>query len=294
MSGGVVIVDGEVFPSASASVPVLDRGFLYGDSVYEVIRTYNGSPFALPEHLERLERSAKLVEISLPLSLQELARQVIIALDTAGSGEWYIRVIVTRGGGPIGLDPALAESPRCIVVVLPLQELTESFRVEGVAVSMVAISRAGEGAMPVGAKTGNYLTNIMVLRKARELGCFEAIQVDASGQIAEGTTSNVFIVTGGVIRTPPLAAGILDGITRRKVISICDEEGIEVRQAHLRPLDMYSADEVFLTGTLKEVLPVTRVDGKKVGDGRPGRITQRVEHLYRKLAGTSFNGGSVS
>jgi branched-chain amino acid aminotransferase len=286
MSDGVVIIDGEVFPSAAACVPVLDRGFLYGDSVYEVIRTYNGSPFALTEHLERLERSASLVEMNVPMSRHELAQQVLNALQTAGDGEWYIRVIVTRGAGPIGLDPALAEGPRCIVVVLPLQELPSSYRVDGVGVSMVAISRAGEGAMPMGAKTGNYLTNIMVLRQARAHGCFEAIQVDASGQIAEGTTSNVFIVTGGVIRTPPLAAGILDGITRRKVIALCEEDGLELLQAHLRPLDVYSADEIFLTGTLKEVLPVTRVDGKKVGDGRPGPITARLAQLYRNLAKT--------
>jgi len=277
---GVIVVDGEVYPAESACVPALDRGFLYGDSVYEVIRTYSGRPFALREHLDRLQRSASLVMIDLPLPLDELASHIEGALEEVGPGEWYMRVIVTRGCGPIGLDPDLADKPRWVLIILPLPVLPEAYRTEGVAVSMVAISRAGQGAMPMGAKTGNYLTNIMALKKARGRGSFEAIQVDSSGQISEGTTSNIFIVTSGEVHTPPIAAGILDGITRRKVIELCEKASLEVRQEHLRPLDIYAADEVFLTGTLKEVLPVTTVDGKSVGDGLPGPITIRLQKLY--------------
>jgi branched-chain amino acid aminotransferase len=280
---GVVIVDGELFTPDQPCLPVIDRGFLYGDSVYEVIRTYGGTPFALREHLERLARSAAMVEIQLPRSLDELEAEVHRALGLVGEGEWYFRMIVTRGGGPIGLDPALADHPRWLLLVLPIPEIPEHVQRVGASVALVHISRYGEGAMPAGAKTGNYLTNVMALRRAREQGSFEAIMVDAEGQIAEGTTSNVFIARGGRLHTPPLAAGILDGITRRFVIALCREDRIDVVEERLLPGDVTSADEVFLTGTIKEIIPVTTIDGAKIGDGLPGPVTRRLRELWAEL-----------
>lgn len=281
---GIVIVDGEVFAPDQACIPVTDRGFLYGDSVYEVVRTYGGAPWALREHLERLARSAAMVEIPLPSSLEELEAEVSRALGVVGPGEWYFRIIVTRGGGPIGLDPALADHPRRVLLVLPIPPIPEQVRTGGAAVALVSVSRHGEGgAMPAGAKTGNYLTNVMALRRAREQGCFEAIMVDAEGQIVEGTTSNVFIAVGGRLFTPPLAAGILDGITRRFVTGLARRDGLEVVEQRLGPADVTGADEAFLTGTIKEIIPVTTIDGRAVGDGRPGPITQRLRRLWTQM-----------
>lgn len=281
---GIVIVDGEVFSPETACIPVTDRGFLYGDSVYEVVRTYGGEPWALREHLERLAKSAAMVEMTLPCSLEELETEVRRALNVVGAGEWYFRIIVTRGGGPIGLDPALADHPRRLLLVLPIPSIPEHVRTAGAAVALVSVSRPAEGqAMPAGAKTGNYLTNVMALRRAREQGCFEAIMVDAEGQIVEGTTSNVFIVDGGTLVTPPLAAGILDGITRRFVMDLARREGLEVLERRLRPADVTGAAEVFLTGTIKEIIPVTTIDGHPVADGRPGPITERLRRLWAQM-----------
>lgn len=283
---GVVAIDGRILGVAEATVPVLDRGFLYGDSVYEVIRTYatGGGPFALTEHLERLARSARLLEIALPLSLSELAAEVRDVLRAAGQGDWYIRVILTRGAGPIGLDPALADRPRRVVIVAPLPDLPERLRRDGVSVALVPTGRTAAGPTPAGAKTGNYLSNVMALRAARLKGAFEAIMLDGEGRITEGTTSNVFLCTGGLLRTPPLATGILAGITRHKVIDLARLDGIEVVEEHLRPLDVHAAEEVFLTSTLKEVLPVTSVDGTEVGTGRPGPVTTLLQQKYAALA----------
>lgn len=284
---GVVAIDGRISGLAEATIPVLDRGFLYGDSVYEVVRVYSsnggGYPFALAEHLERLARSAQLIEISLPLSLAALEVEVRAVIEAAGNGEWYIRVIVTRGAGPIGLDPALADAPRRVVIVAPLPDLPERLRREGVSVAMVPTGRNVAGPTPAGAKTGNYLTNVMALRAAKLRNAFEAIMLDGEGRVTEGTTSNVFICTGGALRTPPLATGILDGITRRKVIDLATRDGIRVLEEHVFPADVVAADEVFLTSTLKEVLPVTTVDGSIVGSGRPGPMATSLQARYMAL-----------
>ncbi len=280
---GVVSIDGAICALGDATISVLDRGFLYGDSVYEVVRTYAGCPFALREHLERLRKSAAAVEIPLPLDLDEHEAEVLAALREAGVGDWYVRIILTRGGGPIGLDPALAEGQLRIVIVVPIPEIPQDLRELGASIALVATGRNTSGPTPAGAKTGNYLNNIMALRKAREKGAFEAVMIDGNGRIAEGTTSNVFIVSKGVLRTPPLAAGILDGITRRKVIEIGENQGMDVREVHLRPLDIYAAEEVFLTATLKEIMPVIQVDEVKIGEGRPGPITRRLQGLFDTL-----------
>ncbi len=280
---GIVAINGQIFDIEQASIPVTDRGFLYGDSVYEVIRTYRGIPFALEEHLERLARSAELVQIPLPLSLDQQKEEIERALAAAGEGEWYIRLILTRGGGPFGLDPALADTPRRVIIIVERPRLPERFKREGVSVALIQTGRSTGGAIPSGAKTGNYLTNILSLGQARAKGAFEAIMIDGQGRIAEGTTSNVFVLSHGALRTPPLGAGILDGITRRKVIDLSLDAGIEVVQEHLRPLDVYSADEVFLTSTLKEILPVTEIDGVKVGDGRPGPVTTRLRYMFEAM-----------
>lgn len=281
----LVAVDGRVAARESeAVVPVLDRGFLYGDSVYEVVRTYGERPFALEAHLERLMRSAALLEMEVPWTVEELAAEVEGLLSRVDAArDKGIRVILTRGSGDLGLDPGLADRPRRVMIVFDPPVITAQQRRDGVGVVLVAAGRCAGGAVPGGAKTGNYLTNVMALGRARERDAFEAILVDTRGHLAEGTTSNLFVVSGGALRTPPLAVGILDGITRRHVIALAGRAGIEIVEEELLPEDLRGADEAFLTSTLKEILPVTRVDDERIGDGCPGPVTDRIFGLYRAL-----------
>lgn len=277
-------IDGSVMAEDQAKISVLDRGFLYGDSVYEVIRTYGGAPFALAEHLERLQRSADLLQIELPVTPALLAEEIGAVLAAAGNRESYVRIIVTRGSGPIGLDMNLAIQPRRVLIVTELKELPREIYEQGCRVHLVAAGRSSEGAVPKGAKSGNYLANIMALSAAHKQGAHEAILLDAGGRVMEGASSNIFLVSGGEISTPPLSAGILEGITRQKVFALAREAGLPLRQRELIPADLWRADEVFLTSTLREVLPVTSVDGAPVGDGTPGAITRMIHSLYQAAA----------
>ena len=279
----VVAVDGVLADGANARISVLDRGFLYGDSVYEVVRTYRGRAFLLDEHLARLERSASLLGIPLPLPLRAQGDEIARVLAAATNAESYIRVIITRGNGPIGLDPALATNPTRVVIVTELQGFPAELYERGAAICLVPAGRSAASAIPQGAKSGNYLVNIMALGVARRRGAHEAVMLDAAGLITEGASSNVFVVSAGALHTPPLHSGILEGITRRKVIELARSAGIEVRERELTPSDLKQADEVFLTSTLREILPVTTIDGERVAGGAPGPTTQRLRDLYRAL-----------
>jgi branched-chain amino acid aminotransferase len=276
-----IAIDGAIHDDVTAKISVLDRGFLYGDSVYEVVRTYTGVPFALEEHLERLERSADLLSILLPLGREALVREIEEVLAAAGNAESYVRVIITRGGGPIGLDPALATAPCRVVIVTELHALPEELYERGASILLVAGGRAAEGAVPMGAKSGNYLVNIMALGAARRKGAQEAVLLDAGGRITEGASSNIFAFVQSRLCTPPLSVGILEGITRRKIVALANQIGLEIEERELRPEDLRRAAEIFLTGTIREVLPVTRVDDWRVGDGRPGPVTKNLLALFR-------------
>jgi len=280
----IVAIDGRIMDAADARISVLDRGFLYGDSVYEVMRTYDGRPFGLADHLARLWRSASLLGIAPPLEPAALTEELSAALRASGHRESYVRVIVTRGSGPIGLDPALAEHPCRVIIVTELKALPAELYREGAAICLVPAGRSAAGAVPAGAKSGNYLANIMALGAARRQGAHEAILLDQRGLITEGASSNIFAVLGGALHTPPLSAGILEGITRGKVMRLAREAGLALEERELGPADLAAASELFLTSTLREVLPVTRVDGQSVGDGRPGPVTLRLRALYRDLA----------
>lgn len=279
-----VAINGEIFDDKTARVSVFDRGFLYGDSVYEVMRTYGGRPFAQAEHLSRLERSAELLCIELPLSRGELAAEIARTLAAAGNPESYIRVIVTRGAGPIGLDPALAVEPSRVIIVGPQRTYPAELYQRGETIRLVRTGRTAGGALPLGAKSGNYLTNILALRQARALGAGEALLLDSRGRVAEGASSNVFAVIRGELCTPPLSVGILEGITRHFVIGLARELGLPLCEQELTRDELLGAEEVFLTSTMREILPVTRVDEVTVGDGRPGPITGRLAEAYRRRA----------
>jgi branched-chain amino acid aminotransferase len=266
-------------PAAEARVPVLDRGFLYGDSVYEVTRTFAGVPRWLDRHLDRLERSAQGLELLLPPRghIEAAIASTLQAARAASTGELYLRVVVTRGAGGLGLDPALADAPRLIVIARPVQPPPPEAYRDGVAVMLSNRVRSAPSL-----KTGNYLESVLAVREARRVGAHEALLRDALGRITEGSSSNVFTVRGGRVVTPPLAAGLLPGITRAALLDLLRGDGIAVDEVPLWPADLAAADEAFLSSSIRGVLPVVRCDGNRLGDGRPGPITRQAMSLYAR------------
>lgn len=316
----LVSIDGVIHRPEEAKVSVYDRGFLYGDSVFETIRTYGGEPFALEEHLARLERSAERIAIALPIPRDALAREVRALIRAAmapeGSGaaggpagaagstgtadpaaplERYIRVMLTRGSGPLGLDPALAGAPLRVILVEPLKPLAGALYRGGISVVTTRTQRAGDAAP--GAKISNYLESLLALREARAAGAHEALILDPSGHVVEGTTSNVFLVerrppahegaeeAGHLLITPPKEAGILVGITRANVIDVAGELGIPVCCEPVTMARLLAAEEAFITSSLREVVPVVRVDGHSIGAGVPGPKTRALHVAFRKKVG---------
>ena len=290
----LVDIDGRIVAPEDAVVSVFDRGFLYGDSVYEVLRTYQGRPFATEAHLGRLERSAARIGLTLPWPAGRLATEVdrvLAAADDLAEGhESYVRIVVTRGAGPIGLDPGLAEDPRTILIVQPLHQPPRALYEAGAAVAVVGVERNRRAAVDPAAKTGNYLNSVLALREARGREADEAVMLDAGGHLTEGASSNVFLVRGGRLCTPALDVGILEGVTRATVLALARETGVEVDEGPLTAGDLARADEAFLTSTIREILPVTRVDGAQVGEGRPGPVTRRLQAAFRARVGAPVDG----
>ncbi|MEM7434982.1 MAG: aminotransferase class IV [Myxococcota bacterium] len=280
MVTGKVSIDGEIVDSAEARVPVLDRGFLYGDSVFEVYRTYDGVPFAERAHLERLARSASRLMIPMPISLSDLSGEVRATLAAAGEGDWYVRVVVTRGTGPLTYDPTTAVSPMRVIIVVPVKPYPESQYAEGAAVILLRASRPTDDARAAGAKASNYLANLLAVHEAKERGAHEAIVLGPDGRLLEGASSNLFIVKDGVVRTPTPQPGILVGITRATVLDVCASLGVPVEETEIYPDDLHQADEAFITSSIREVMPVVRADDQAIGDGRPGPVTKRLRQGY--------------
>jgi branched-chain amino acid aminotransferase len=277
----LVVLDGQFCPPAEPSVSVFDRGFLYGDSVFETLRTYDGKPFELEEHIRRLERSAGLVFIPLPISSAELAREVLAAIASSGNAESYVRVMVTRGQGPLGLDPGLADQPRRVIIVQPLVPPPAEQYVQGIGAISYRTDRVVDATSAQGAKIGNYLISVLAMREARNAGAAEALIVDGHGRLLEGASSNVFLVERGRLLTPPVDAGILAGITRAHLLMLADELGIPVELSALRLEATATADELFISSSIRELLPIVRLDGKQIGPGSPGPIYQRLLAAFR-------------
>lgn len=275
-------LDGAAVPAHEAKVSVLDRGFLYGDSVYEVTRTFGGVPYLLSEHLDRLARSAAGLKLALPprAMIETATRAAAAAVPGSaatppGDVELYLRIVVTRGAGELGLDPALADEPRLVVVARPVQPPPPQAYADGVAVVLSARTRSAPTL-----KTGNYLESVLAVQEARLAGAHEALVRDAQGRITEGSSSNLFLVSGGRLVTPAISAGLLPGITRDALIRLSRQDGLAVDEAPIWPIDLERADEMFITSSIRGVLPVTRCDGRAVGDGKPGVVTRRVMALY--------------
>lgn len=282
-----VVIDGRVRPETDATVPVFDRGFLYGDSVFEVMRTYGGVPFEERAHLERLERSCDRVGIRLPVDLETLSNEVAEAVRAAGNPESYVRIIITRGTGPVTYDPSTARDPARIVMALPVTAPPPVTYERGIAVATVGAALPAQASSAAGAKASNYLANLLAVQQARERGGQEALLLSADGAVLEGASSNVFVLRAGTLHTPRAEAGILEGITRRRVLALAREEAVPVVQGVLFVQDLYDADEVFITSSIREVVPVVRVDGVPVGDGRPGPVARRLLEAYRRATGAS-------
>jgi branched-chain amino acid aminotransferase len=279
-----VYIDGEIHTPTTAKVSVFDRGFLYGDSVYETIALLGGRLIFLDEHLDRLSRSGQRIYLDVPerAAVESAIRR---AVEASGQVDARLRIIVTRGVGTIDLDPATATSPRLIVIVQPLSAPSAEMVEAGVAVEVVDVSRGAPGNVDPAVKSGNYLASVLAIAQARKRrpGVHEAILCSGSGSIAEGATSNVFIVEDGHLLTPALDVGILGGVTRAKVITMARAEGIETHELHfVEPSRLLTADEVFLTSAVRGILPVTTVNGCQVGTGRPGPITRRLLGLYQR------------
>lgn len=277
--GVKVYIDGTVLGEAEAVIPVFDRGFLYGDSVYEVMRTAGGRPVDLELHVERLARSAEAIALELPPAA-ELRAAIARTLEASGNADSYVRVVVTRGSGDIGLDTALADHPRTIVIVRPLVLPPERAYREGVYLKVVEVQRTSPLAMDPAVKSGNYLNNILALAEARKAGAYEALMCDAAGRIAEGSSSNLFVAAGGVITTPALDIGLLAGITRARIIELARAAGLELIEGTVTPQQARAADEAFITSSIRGVLPVARIDDAVLPQGAPGPLTRRLMGLY--------------
>jgi branched-chain amino acid aminotransferase len=269
-----------IVPAAEAAVPILDHGFLYGDSVYEVVRTSRGRPFMLAEHLDRLRRSAALIYFALPWSDAEIERRLCELRDALGVPDAYVRIVATRGPGPLSLLPDGCDRPGLYLIGRDLIRYPDRLYAEGCRVAVVRRLRNDPRALDPRAKTGNYLNNMLGLVEARRLGADDAIFLNADLHVTEATTSNVWIVERGRVLTPPLGEGLLQGITRGWILERLPAEGIPVDEAVFGRDRMAAADEVFLSGTVKGIMPVTRVDDAAVADGRPGPVTRRAAALY--------------
>lgn len=268
-------VDGKLGDEHTATVPVLDRGFLYGDGVYEVTRTANGRAVDLGPHLDRLERSAARIALRLPP--RETIERAIAETLEAARGDSYIRVVVTRGDGEMGLDPALADAPRLVIIVRPLALPAPALYERGCALRIVSVERNSPRALDPAIKSGNYLNNILAIAEARQHGAYEAVMCDDRGRVTEGSSSNVWCVRGGEVLTPPTTLGLLPGITRWRLLRLAADAGVPVREAELYPDDLRTADELFITSSIRGVLPAGQIDDREIP---VGAITRRLVDLY--------------
>jgi len=277
-------VNGNVVPAEQARVSVLDNGFTFGDAVYETLRTYAGRPFHLDRHLQRLRASAARLGFAAPFGDEVFARRLDELLARAGNEESYIRIILTRGEGDISYRFDRVQGPTLVMVVKPFEPPPERDYAEGIPVVIASVRRNHPRALDPAIKSNNLLNNILAVREGQARGAVETILLNDLGEVAEGASSNVFVVKGGRAATPPLAAGILSGITRRLVLDLCREAGVPAREETLLVADLFAADEVFITSTTKEAAPVRTIDGKPVGSGRPGPVHRRILQAYREYA----------
>jgi branched-chain amino acid aminotransferase len=285
----IVNVNGRITDEQQAVISVFDHGFLYGEGVYETLRTYGRRPFLLERHLRRLRKSAGMIALGVPLTDQELADQIAETVGYAartapGDHEWYIRIMVTRGVGELTYDPAATPTPSVVMIVKPHVDPPAELYTDGVRVAISSIVRNHPDTVNPMIKSNNLLNCALAMQEGYRLGVYEVIMRNYLGELAECALSNFFIVTGGAALTPPLSAGLLPGITREFVFDLGKTAGIPVREAVLHDADLFGADEVFLTGTTREIMPIVQVDDRKIGSGVPGPVTRTLLAGFRKMA----------
>ncbi|MBC8869542.1 MAG: branched-chain-amino-acid transaminase [Planctomycetes bacterium] len=277
-----VYIAGKLYDKEDAKVSVYDHGFLYGDGVFEGMRVYGGKVFRLEEHLDRLWNSAKAIWLEVPISKEEMADAVNETVRTNGIDDGYVRLVVSRGAGTLGLDPNKTSNPQVIVIADHIVLYPDEYYEKGLEIITVSTIRNHPTALNPRIKSLNYLNNILAKIEGIQAGCVEALMLNHKGEVAECTGDNIFLVSRGQLLTPPIDAGILEGITRDVVIELAEKEDITVRQIPLTKHDVYIADECFLTGSAAEVVPVIKVDSRKIGDGKPGSTTRRLMSLFRE------------
>jgi branched-chain amino acid aminotransferase len=279
----IIYVNGEYFPQEEAKISVLDHGFLYGDGVFEGMRSYAGKIFKCEEHIDRLFDSARAICLNPPVSKDELNRICYEALEKNDLKNAYLRVIFSRGVGDLGLNPKLCEKAGLVVIAGKIKLYPEELYQNGMEVMTGATPRIAPEALNPKIKSLNYLNNILAKLEGMEHGMMETLMLNSQGYLAEATGDNIFIVSKGIIYTPPEEAGILLGITRQTVIDLARESGIEVVEKNLNRYDLFVADECFLTGSAAEIISVTKVDGRVIGNGLPGPITVELLKIFREL-----------
>jgi len=278
-----IYISGKYYDKENAKVSVYDHGLLYGDGVFEGRRSYSGKVFRMEQHLDRLWDSAKAIWLTIPMTKQAMADAVNDTLKLNGITDGYIRLVVTRGAGSLGLDPTKTSDPQVIIITDHIQLYPKEMYENGLAIITASTIRNHSAALSPRIKSLNYLNNIMAKIEGLQAGCVEALMLNAKGEVAECTGDNIFLIKRGKLLTPSNDAGILEGITREAVIEIAQKAGIEVLQIPLTKHDVYIADEVFLTGSAAEIIPVIKVDSRIIGEGKPGPITKDLTNRFHQL-----------
>jgi branched-chain amino acid aminotransferase len=278
-----IFINGRLLDKEDAKISVYDHGLLYGDGVFEGLRSYGGRVFRLEQHLERLWDSAKAIWLEIPMTRRAMAEAVEQTLKVNGLADAYIRLVVTRGAGSLGLAPNRTSDPQVIIIADRIQLYPPELYDKGLEIVTASTQRNHPAALNARIKSLNYLNNILAKIEGLQAGCIEALMLNHKGEVAECTGDNIFLVRGGVISTPPADAGILAGVTRQAVIELAESAGIEVRQTSLTRHDVYVAEECFLTGTAAEVIPVVKVDRRVIGSGEPGPVTRNLKERFQEL-----------
>ena len=282
-----IYLDGEIVPESQAKISVFDHGLLYGDGIFEGIRFYNGRVFRLEQHIRRLYDSAKAILLKIKLTPEEMTRAVCDTVKANGLRDGYIRLVITRGVGPMGLNPYKCPNSSVFIIAATISLYPEEAYRNGLTMATVATRRPSHDILSPQVKSLNYLNNVMAKVEAIQAGAEEGLMLNDVGLVAECTGDNLFIVRDGAISTPPLTAGALDGITRGVVFDIAAELGIPCRERDLSRHDIYTADECFLTGSAAEVIAAVQLDQRPIGTGKPGEITNRVIAKFRELTQTT-------
>lgn len=277
-----IYLDGKFVDEADAKISVFDHGLLYGDGVFEGIRLYGGNVFRLEEHLERLEYSAKAIMLKMPLNRKELSDATCETCRQNNLTDAYIRLVVTRGVGDLGLAPWLCPKPSLFIIASKISLYPQEYYDNGLAIVTVPTRRINPSALPPTIKSLNYLNNILGKIEAKQFGALEAIMLNDQGYIAECTADNIFTIHKGTIYTPAASQGALKGVTRGTIFDIAQELNVPIREMDMTRYDVWVADECFLTGTGAEVIPATKLDGREIGTGKPGPITQKILAAFRR------------